>query len=99
MWDLSLRRWVTKPKSSVPRKLLQNKGHGMNLVAGMEEPEPLQVLYTDFTEILVRAGREEGVPDAIVGSYDDVGDRLIGRPSSEHGVGVRSAVCDPSGTR
>jgi hypothetical protein len=23
----------------------------MNLVAGMDEPEPLQVLYTDFTEI------------------------------------------------
>jgi len=45
-WDLSLGRQVKKPKPSVPRKLLQKKGHGMNLVAGMDAPKPLQVLYT-----------------------------------------------------
>ena len=27
MWDLSLRRWVTKPKPSVPRKLLKGQVH------------------------------------------------------------------------
>jgi len=56
MWDLSLRRRVTKPRPSAPRKLLQGKANGMNLVAGMEEPEPLQVLYTDFTEIWYARG-------------------------------------------
>lgn len=56
MWDLSLRRWVRKPKPSVPRKLLQTKGHGMNLVVGMDVVEPLQVLYTDFTEIWYARG-------------------------------------------
>jgi len=35
MWDLSLRRWVTKPKPSVPRKLLNRQGNGMNLVASV----------------------------------------------------------------
>ena len=50
-WDLSLRRWAGKPKASVPRKLLAEESHGMNLVAGIAEPEPLQVFYTDFTEI------------------------------------------------
>lgn len=51
MWDLSLRRSVCKPRPSVPRKLLARQGHGMNLLAGIGVPEPLQVLYTDFSEI------------------------------------------------
>jgi len=51
MWDLSLRRWAGKPKPSVPRKILAKGNHGMNLVAGIGTPEPLQVFYTDFTEI------------------------------------------------
>lgn len=59
MWDLSLRRWVTKPKPSVPRKLLQKKGHGMNLVDGMDVPKPLQVFYTDFTEIWYARGAKK----------------------------------------
>ena len=51
MWDLSLRRWAGKPKPSVPRKLLAKGSDGMNLVARIEEPDPLQVFYTDFTAI------------------------------------------------
>ena len=59
MWNLSLRRWMTKPKPSVPRKLLNRQGNGMNLVAGMDVPEPLQVLYTDFTEIWYARGAKK----------------------------------------
>lgn len=59
MWDLSLRRCVGKPKPSVPRKILAREGNGMNLVTGIEEPAPLQVLYTDFTEILYVGGRKK----------------------------------------
>ena len=51
MWDLSLQRWAGKPKPSVPRRILAKEGHGMNLVAGIEQPSPLEVFYTDFTEI------------------------------------------------
>ena len=51
MWDLSLRRWAGRPKASVPRNLLAQGSEGMNLVAGIAEPEPLQVFYTDFTAI------------------------------------------------
>jgi putative transposase len=56
MWDLSLRRWAGKPKTSVPRRLLAKGGHGMNLVAELAEPEPLQVFCTDFTEIWYAEG-------------------------------------------
>jgi len=51
MWDLSLQRWAGKPKPSVPRTILAKEGQGMNLVARMGEPLPLEVLYTNFTEI------------------------------------------------
>ncbi len=51
MWDLSLQRWAGKPKLSIPRKILAKGSDGMNLVAGIVKPEPLQVFYTDFTEI------------------------------------------------
>jgi len=51
MWDLSLRRWAGKPRPSVPRKILAEGSEGMNLVAGIAEPQPLEVFYTDFTEI------------------------------------------------
>jgi len=51
MWDLSLQRWAGRPKPSVPRRILAKDSAGMNLVAKMEKPAPLQVLYTDFTTI------------------------------------------------
>jgi putative transposase len=51
MWDLSLRRCAGRPKPPLPRKLLAKNSKGMNLVAALAEPEPLQVFYTDFTEI------------------------------------------------
>jgi len=51
MWDLALQRWAGKPKPSVPRQVLAKEGNRMNLVAQIEKPSPLQVFYTDFTEI------------------------------------------------
>ena len=59
MWDLSLRRWAAKPKPCVPKKVLSRQSNGMNLVAGMEEPKPLQVFYTDFTEIWYARGTKK----------------------------------------
>lgn len=56
VWDLSLRRRAGKPQPSLPRQLLAKGSKGMNLVAGIVEPEPLSVFYTDFTEI--RYGRQ-----------------------------------------
>jgi hypothetical protein len=87
MWDLSLRRWVRKPKPSVPRKLLQTKGHGMNLVVGMD------VVHRD----LVRAGWEEGLPDAAAGSCNKVGRWLGARPPTEHGARTGGPLHGESG--
>lgn len=99
MWDLSLRRWAGKPKPSVPRKLLAKGSDGMNLVARIEAPGPLQVFYTDFTEIPYGRGQQEGVLDAADRSRNEVGCGVGGGTSPEHGAGVGGAGdgCDDPG--
>ena len=59
MWNLSLQRWAGKPRPSVPRKMLAKASKGWNLVAKLENPEPLKVLYTDFTAIWYAGGRKK----------------------------------------
>jgi len=85
MWDLSLQRWAGKPKPSVPRRILVTESDGMNLVAGIEKPEPLQVFYTDFTAIWYAKRNKKAYLMALV---DDVTKWAIGwavgfRPTTE----------------
>jgi len=85
MWDLSLQRWAGKPKPSVPRRILAKEGQGMNLVARMGEPLPLEVFYTDFTEIWYAKHSKKAY---LMGLVDDVTKWLIGwavgpRPNTE----------------
>ena len=59
LWDLGLRRRTRKPKASLPRAHLKRRGRRVNLVRGMVEPGPLQVLYTDFTELWYDRGKKK----------------------------------------
>jgi len=85
MWDLSLQRWAGKPRPSVPRGILAKEGNGMNLVVGIEKPEPLQVFYTDFTTLEYANGNKKAYLMALV---DDATKWAIGwsvgfRPNTE----------------
>jgi len=85
MWDLSLHRWAGRPKPSVPRRILAKDGSGMNLVARIESPEPLQVFYTDFTTLKYANGNKKAYLMALV---DDVTKWAVGwavgfRPNTE----------------
>ena len=53
LWDLPLRRTVTRPKPSAVRRAIDAAGPHANLLSGRPKPEigPLEVLYTDFTEL------------------------------------------------
>jgi len=51
-WELPLVRVVHPPKPSAIRRVLQQLGDRINLVASLETIRPLQVLYTDFTELI-----------------------------------------------
>jgi len=57
-WDLPLLRATRIPKRSGIQQAIHAAGKRANLVAGLvEEIEPLEVLYTDFTELLYASGR------------------------------------------
>ena len=75
MWDLSLQRWAGKPKPSVPRRVLATGSHGMNLVAEIGKPEPLQVFYTDFTTIWYADGGKKAY---LIPLVDDATKWVIG---------------------
>ena len=66
MWDLSLHRWADKPRPSVPRRILAKDGGGMNLVARIENPEPLHAVYTDFTTLKYANGNKKAYLMALV---------------------------------
>ncbi len=57
LWDLRVRRTVTRPKPSAVRRAMNAAGPRANLLSGRPKAEmgPLEVFYTDFTE-LVHAG-------------------------------------------
>ena len=57
LWDLPLLRSAKAPKPSPIRRALQEAGPRTNLLAGVESIEPLEVLVTDFTELVYAGGR------------------------------------------
>ena len=57
-WELELLRTIRKPRLSGPRKYLK-QSKGWNLVKKIDDPQALQVLYTDFTEIWYDEGKKK----------------------------------------
>jgi transposase InsO family protein len=62
LWDLPLRRQIAVPRPSAVRQLLTELGDKINLVAGLQEIAPLQVFYTDFTELVYARGKAYLIP-------------------------------------
>ena len=58
LWDLPLRRTVTRPKPSAIRRAIDVAGPRANLLSGRSKAKigPLEVLYTDFTELRYGGG-------------------------------------------
>lgn len=54
---LSVMRKVRPPRPNPIQKLLKKVGSGVNLVSRLKEIQGLEVLYTDFTEIIFRRGQ------------------------------------------
>jgi transposase InsO family protein len=57
IWGLTMLRGCRPPKPSGVRQVITAAGGRANLVAGLEEIGPFEVLYTDFTELIYRGGR------------------------------------------
>ena len=57
LWDLPLLRQTHAPPPSAVRQVITRAGARANLVAGLGTIVPLQVLYTDFTELRFATGK------------------------------------------
>jgi putative transposase len=62
LWDLPLLRRTRPPRPSVVRQVIVQVGTRSNLVAGLETIGPLEVLYTDFTELVYAGGKAYLMP-------------------------------------
>lgn len=58
-WDLLVIRGARRPRPSGIRRAIASAGARVNLVAGLTHIEPLQVAYTDFTELVYAQGRRK----------------------------------------
>ena len=57
LWELPLLRQTHVPRPSAVRRVITEAGTRANLVAGLSTIGPLQVLYTDFTELRYSGGK------------------------------------------
>jgi transposase InsO family protein len=67
LWDLVLLRTTRSPKPHPIRHVIEMSGDRVNLLAHLEEIEPFQVCYTDFTEILYANGQRKAYFMPIIG--------------------------------
>jgi transposase InsO family protein len=57
LWELPLKRSTRPPRPSAIRRVLSKAGDRVNLVVALSEIGPLEVFYTDFTELVYATGK------------------------------------------
>lgn len=67
LWGLALLRTTRAPKPSGIRKVIVAAGTRVNLLAQIEDVEPLDVLHTDFTELRFAGGTQKAHLMPIIG--------------------------------
>jgi putative transposase len=67
LWDLRLMRTTRRPKRSGVQQAIKVAGKRANLVAQLEDIDPFQVLYTDFTELRFADGSRRAYLIPILG--------------------------------
>ena len=67
LWGLALLRTTRTPKPSGIRKIIVAAGSRVNIVAQLEKIEPLDVVYTDFTELRYADGTQKAYLMPIIG--------------------------------
>jgi putative transposase len=67
LWGLALLRTTHSPKPSGIRKIIVAAGSRVNIVAQLEKIEPLDLVYTDFTELRYVDGTQKAYMMPIIG--------------------------------
>ena len=58
-WELPLLRKIRRPRASGIRRVLRQMGDRINLLPQLKKVRPLELLYTDFTELIFDRGRQK----------------------------------------
>lgn len=82
-WGLPLIRGTRTPKPSGIRRVIMVAGHRINLVAGRQEIRPMEVAYTDFTELVYAGGRQKAY---LIPILDHVSKVVLGWAVGERAV-------------
>lgn len=67
LWGLALLRTTRAPKPSGIRKVIVAAGNRVNILAQMDNIEPLDVLHTDFTELRFAGGTQKAYLMPVIG--------------------------------
>ena len=67
LWGLALLRTTRTPKPSGIRQVIVAAGTRVNILAQIEDIEPLEVLHTDFTELRFAGGTQKAYLMPIIG--------------------------------
>ncbi len=67
LWGLALLRTTRVPKPSGIRQVIVAAGNRVNVLAQMENIEPLDVIHTDFTELRFAGGTQKAYLMSIIG--------------------------------
>jgi putative transposase len=67
LWGLALLRTTRAPKPSGIRRVIVAAGTRVNILAQIEDIEPLDVLHTDFTELRFAGGTQKAYLMPIIG--------------------------------
>jgi hypothetical protein len=97
LWDLPLVRGTKAPKPSGVRRAIKTAGARANLLGDLETIAPLDVFYTDFSEIVYDGGRAKAhlIPILDLGSKVALGWSLGAQGNSELALeGVESRASD-----
>ncbi len=79
LWDLSIIRGTKRPQPSGIRKVILESGELCNLAARVDDPEPFEILYTDFTELHYTRGKS-----FLILLLDDCSKYSVGWAVGEH---------------
>ncbi len=82
-WDLPLIRGTRLPKPSGIRQAIEVAGDRVNLVVSKEKIGPLEVLYTDFTELIYADGHKKA---QLMPMIDHATKLVVGWEVGERGV-------------
>lgn len=60
-WEIAINRSIKAPQPGGVSRVIKEAGGRANLVAGIDEIQLFQVLYTDFTELIYAGGRKKAI--------------------------------------